>query len=241
VVGAFNGSRYGPTRPAIAEGVGALRGKHVARRTPGVRSFVPALAAVIVGGSLVGLPVATGWLDRMLPGDSPVAAGEPPPSPGAPLFSEPDDLAVSPAPSRGRDPRPSPSPSGRPRSAPLRTMPRATRSTAARSPSPSPTRSPTVAPAAASDTCGVAYYDSGAETASGELFDRDGFTAAHPTLAFDTRVRVTNPATGWSIVVRINDRGPAAPGRCLDLTPAAFSEIAPLSAGVIQARYEVLS
>jgi rare lipoprotein A len=98
-----------------------------------------------------------------------------------------------------------------------------------------------MAPAAGSDTCAVSYYESGDVTASGELFDRDAFTAAHPTLPFDTRVRVTNPANGQSVVVRINDRGPSVPGRCLDLTRAAFAEIASLSSGVIQARYEVVS
>jgi peptidoglycan lytic transglycosylase len=98
-----------------------------------------------------------------------------------------------------------------------------------------------MAPASANDTCGVSYYEAEEVTASGELFDRDDFTAAHPTLAFDTQVRVTNAANGLSVLVRINDRGPFIPGRCLDLTPAAFAEIASLSSGVIQARYEVLS
>jgi rare lipoprotein A len=91
-----------------------------------------------------------------------------------------------------------------------------------------------------SGTCGVSYYETGAVTANGESFDPDGLTAAHKTLAFDTRVRVTNTANGKSVVVRINDRGPFVSGRCLDLARGAFAEIASLGSGVITARYEVL-
>jgi rare lipoprotein A len=216
-----------------------LAGKH-ARRTPAVRYLVPAAAAVVVGGSLMGLPVATGWLDRMSSGDAVVSAAEPLPSLAAPSSSPDGGPTVGPDPSLDLDPSPGPSVSRKATRAPGRAIPGATRSVSP-SPSQSPRRSPTMAPAAASDTCGASYYDAGEVTASGELFDRDAFTAAHPTLAFDTRVRVTNPANGQSVVVRINDRGPFVPGRCLDLTPAAFNEIASLSSGVIQARYEVLS
>jgi rare lipoprotein A len=52
---------------------------------------------------------------------------------------------------------------------------------------------------------------------------------------------VTNPSNGKSTTVRINDRGPYAGGRCLDLSRAAFAAIANLSAGVITVKYEVLS
>ena len=52
---------------------------------------------------------------------------------------------------------------------------------------------------------------------------------------------MTNPKNGKSVVVRITDRGPFVSGRCLDLTTAAFSAIASTSAGVITAKYEVLS
>ncbi len=216
-----------------------MAGKHAAR-TPAVRYLVPAAAAVVVGGALVGVPVATGWLDRMSTGDAVVSAVEPSPSLASPSSPPTDDPAVNPDPSFSFDPSPSPSVSRKATRAPARAMPGATRS-ASPKPSPSPRRSPTMAPAATSDTCGVSYYESDEVTASGELFDRDDFTAAHPTLAFDTEVRVTNPANGLSVVVRINDRGPFIPGRCLDLTPAAFAEIAPLPAGVIDARYEVVS
>jgi rare lipoprotein A len=62
-----------------------------------------------------------------------------------------------------------------------------------------------------------------------------GYTAAHPWLPFGTHVTVTNLATGESVVVVINDRGPFG-GRVIDLSPEAFSALAPLGAGVMQVR-----
>jgi rare lipoprotein A len=93
---------------------------------------------------------------------------------------------------------------------------------------------------AGTGTCGVSFYATGATTANGERFDPDGLTAAHKTLPFNTRIRVTNPSNGKSVVVRVNDRGPFVSGRCIDLARGAFTQIASLSAGVITARYEVL-
>lgn len=61
----------------------------------------------------------------------------------------------------------------------------------------------------------------GRKTASGERFDQNAMTAAHKQLAFGRRVQVTNLATGRSVVVRINDRGPYAHGRSIDLSRAA--------------------
>ena len=63
----------------------------------------------------------------------------------------------------------------------------------------------------------------------------DGMTAAHPWLAFGTRVTVTNVATGESVVVVINDRGPFG-GRIIDLADEAFARLAPLGQGVMQVR-----
>lgn len=75
---------------------------------------------------------------------------------------------------------------------------------------------------AASAQSGIAsvYSYSGGRTASGERGSPSGLTAAHRTLPFGTRVRVTNQATSRSVVVRINDRGPFVSGRVIDLTPA---------------------
>lgn len=89
-------------------------------------------------------------------------------------------------------------------------------------------------------TCGASFYDEPQGTANGETFDPEALTAAHKTLKFNTRVRVTNVNNGKSVVVRINDRGPYIDGRCIDLSRAAFRAIENLSAGHTTVRYEVL-
>jgi rare lipoprotein A len=76
-------------------------------------------------------------------------------------------------------------------------------------------------PMVASAESGVASVYSGERTANGEYAHASGLTAAHRTLPFGTRVRVTNETTGRSVVVRINDRGPFIRGRVIDVTPAA--------------------
>jgi rare lipoprotein A len=62
-------------------------------------------------------------------------------------------------------------------------------------------------------------------TASGEYFKESGLTAAHRTLPFGTKVKVTNLTNGRSVVVRINDRGPAIRGRLIDLSKAAAERL----------------
>jgi rare lipoprotein A len=64
-------------------------------------------------------------------------------------------------------------------------------------------------------------YGESAQTASGERFDANELTAAHRSLPFGTRVRVTNHSNGRSVIVTINDRGPFVGGRIIDVTPAA--------------------
>ena len=64
-----------------------------------------------------------------------------------------------------------------------------------------------------------------ARTASGERFDTGAFTAAHRSLPFGTRLRVTDSRTRRSVVVRINDRGPFVGGRVIDLSPASARAI----------------
>jgi rare lipoprotein A len=68
-------------------------------------------------------------------------------------------------------------------------------------------------------------YGEGSQTASGERFNASELTAAHRTLPFGTRVRVTNHSNGRSVVVTINDRGPFVSGRIIDVTPAAAKAI----------------
>lgn len=72
----------------------------------------------------------------------------------------------------------------------------------------------------------------GRRTANGEAFDMNALTAAHRTLSFGTRVRVLNPGNGASVVVRINDRGPYAQGRIIDLSRAAAERLGLLREGV---------
>jgi rare lipoprotein A len=72
---------------------------------------------------------------------------------------------------------------------------------------------------------GIASVYSGSGTASGERMNPGALTAAHPSLPFGTKVRVTNKHTGRSVVVRINDRGPFVKGRVIDLSPAAARAI----------------
>ncbi|MEU5780035.1 septal ring lytic transglycosylase RlpA family protein [Micromonospora lupini] len=109
-------------------------------------------------------------------------------------------------------------------------------------PKPRPTAKKTT-PAAKvleSGSCGASFYSDGQLTANGESFNPNELTAAHKTLPFNTRVRVTNPSSGKSVIVRINDRGPFIDGRCLDLSRAAFATIASTDVGALTVRYEVL-
>jgi rare lipoprotein A len=81
----------------------------------------------------------------------------------------------------------------------------------------------------------------GRRTASGEIFDNSAMTAAHRSLPFGTQVKVTNVRNGRSVVVRINDRGPYAKGRIIDLTKSAAKKIGVSHKGVARVKLEVLS
>ncbi len=80
----------------------------------------------------------------------------------------------------------------------------------------------------------------GRRTASGEIFRNRRLTAAHKSLPFGTRVRVTLLATGKSVIVRINDRGPFVRGRVIDLSDEAARRIGLDRHGVAKVRVEVL-
>jgi rare lipoprotein A len=80
----------------------------------------------------------------------------------------------------------------------------------------------------------------GRTTANGETFDQNALTAAHPSLPFGTRVEVTNINNGESVVVRINDRGPYAEGRIIDLSTAAAQDIGVVESGVAPVEVSVL-
>lgn len=81
----------------------------------------------------------------------------------------------------------------------------------------------------------------GRRTASGERFDMHDLTAAHRTLPFGTRVRVTNLENGSSVKVRINDRGPFVEGRIIDLSYGAARKIGMVRAGVVRVRLRLLN
>ena len=86
----------------------------------------------------------------------------------------------------------------------------------------------------------ASYYGKGFQnkkTASGERFDLHSLTAAHKTLPFGTKVAVTNMHNGKTVKVRINDRGPFVKGRVIDLSRAAFAQIASVDEGL--ARVEI--
>jgi rare lipoprotein A len=87
----------------------------------------------------------------------------------------------------------------------------------------------------------ASYYWEGARTASGAHFNPDGLTAAHRTLPFGTRVRVTNQSNGQSVVVTINDRGPFVGGRVIDLSRGAARAISMTGAGVARVSLQVLN
>lgn len=81
----------------------------------------------------------------------------------------------------------------------------------------------------------------GRKTASGETYDQMAFTAAHKSIRFGTLLKVTNPKSGKSVIVRINDRGPYIPGRHLDLSKAAAFELGTIYKGVAMLKVEEIT
>jgi rare lipoprotein A (peptidoglycan hydrolase) len=86
----------------------------------------------------------------------------------------------------------------------------------------------------------ASYYSLPGKVASGGQFIPEGMTAAHRTLPFGTKLRVTDPKSGRSVVVVVNDRGPFIGGRVLDLSLGAARVLGMTSRGVIQVRAEVI-
>ena len=86
----------------------------------------------------------------------------------------------------------------------------------------------------------ASFYTTGTKTASGERFDTNELTAAHRTLPFGTRLRVTNVATGQSVTVRVNDRGPFIPGRIVDVTYNAATTLGMVGGGLAKVKLEVV-
>jgi peptidoglycan lytic transglycosylase len=86
----------------------------------------------------------------------------------------------------------------------------------------------------------ASFYTEGTRTASGEKFDTNQLTAAHPSLPFGTRLRVTNVATGKSVTVRVNDRGPYVPGRVVDVSYSAARMLGMVGGGVAKVKLDVV-
>jgi rare lipoprotein A len=86
----------------------------------------------------------------------------------------------------------------------------------------------------------ASFYTEDEWTANGERFNTRAMTAAHPTLPFGTRLRVTNVTNGRSVVVRINDRGPFVPGRVVDLSESAAESLGMVERGVVKVKLDVV-
>jgi rare lipoprotein A len=86
----------------------------------------------------------------------------------------------------------------------------------------------------------ASFYGEDTQTASGEKFNPNELTAAHPTLPFGTRLRVTNITNGRSVVVRVNDRGPFVRGRSVDVSSAAADRIGMIDQGVAKVKLDVI-
>ena len=104
-----------------------------------------------------------------------------------------------------------------------------------------PARRAAAGPAATTDgSVGIAsFYKYESKIASGEQFNPRELTAAHRTLPFGTRLRVTNVATGQSVTVRVNDRGPFIPGRVVDVSHSAAKELGMIDRGITKVKLEV--
>ena len=86
----------------------------------------------------------------------------------------------------------------------------------------------------------ASFYNEGVITANGEKFDSSELTAAHRTLPFGTRLRVTDVATGQSVTVRINDRGPFISGRVVDLSQSAAETLGIVDRSVAKVKLDLV-
>jgi rare lipoprotein A len=170
----------------------------------------------------------------------------------SPASSEPVTPVINPL------PRPTPKPSSSVIITPTPKPNPSIRITPNPTPSPAVITTPTPKPSPSTDTTTTtppkeavlftqtgeaSWYGSegGPLTATGERYNPQGMTAAHRTIAFGSKVRVTNLRSGRSAIVTINDRGPYAGGRIIDLSAAAAEAVGIKSSGVGKVRIEVLS
>ena len=86
----------------------------------------------------------------------------------------------------------------------------------------------------------ASFYSEEQQTANGEKFNPSELTAAHPTLPFGSRLRVTNLATGRSVIVRVNDRGPFVPGRVVDVSYSAAETLGLVHRGIAKVKLDAV-
>jgi rare lipoprotein A len=86
----------------------------------------------------------------------------------------------------------------------------------------------------------ASFYTEGTQTASGERFNTMEMTAAHPTLPFGTKLRVTDVSSGKSVTVRVNDRGPYVQGRVVDVSYSAANALGMVGKGVANVKLDVV-
>lgn len=82
--------------------------------------------------------------------------------------------------------------------------------------------------------------ESGSKTASGQRFNQNAMTAAHRSLPFGTKLRVTDTSSGRFVTVRVNDRGPFVRGRVVDVSPSAAEALGMVDKGITTVRLEVV-
>ena len=80
----------------------------------------------------------------------------------------------------------------------------------------------------------------GRQTANGEIYDKNKYTAAHKTIAFGTKVKIRNLQNNLTTIVIINDRGPFVPGRVIDLSRAAAEQIGIIQQGVVEVEITII-
>jgi rare lipoprotein A len=86
----------------------------------------------------------------------------------------------------------------------------------------------------------ASFYSEGTRTANGEKFNPNELTAAHPTLPFGTKLRVTNTKNGQSVTVRVNDRGPFVHGRVVDVSYSAAQALGMVGSGTAKVKLDVV-
>jgi rare lipoprotein A len=191
-------------------------------------------AASLAALTIISTQLAPASSEPVTPVINPLPRPTPKPSPAVIITPTP-----RPSPSVKITPNPIPSPSI--------ITPIPTPSTTIPTPKPSTPSDTTTTPAKETilftQTGGASWYGSegGPLTATGERYNPQGMTAAHRTLAFGSKVRVTNLRNGRNTIVTINDRGPFIGGRIIDLSAAAAEAVGIKSSGVGRVRIDVLS